>query len=188
MRFMTISLTCIIAAPKRTYGGRRCATNADCRLAYWQVNEVNIVVKCFNRFPITKLWVFWKFSLGIRNLLEHFTKIFTSFSCQSVSLQSAFVAHRVPAMIARHVKSAQRFRMNGDYGSNSPSPSHGVQIPHPWKTLIIKFPPPRDNKDVKCPGCAPGGGGGCWSFDLTDTLLSTNTGCPREWCRAGKRC
>ena len=159
MRFMTISLTCIIAAPKRTYGGRRCATNADCRLAYWQVNEVNIVVKCFNRFPITKLWVFWKFSLGIRNLLEHFTKIFTSFSCQSVSLQSAFVAHRVPAMIARHVKSAQRFRMNGDYGSNSPSPSHGVQIPHPWKTLIIKFPPPRDNKDVKCPGCAPGGGG-----------------------------
>ena len=25
----------------------RCATNADCRLADWQVNEVNIVVKCF---------------------------------------------------------------------------------------------------------------------------------------------
>ena len=34
---------------------RRCATNADCRLADWQVNEVNIVVKCSNRFPIPKL-------------------------------------------------------------------------------------------------------------------------------------
>ena len=32
-----------------------CATNADCRLPDWQVNEVNIVVKCFNRFPISKL-------------------------------------------------------------------------------------------------------------------------------------
>ena len=30
----------------------RCVTNADCRLADWQVNEVNIVVKCFNRLPI----------------------------------------------------------------------------------------------------------------------------------------
>ena len=27
------------------HAGRRCATNADCRLAYWQVNDVNIVVK-----------------------------------------------------------------------------------------------------------------------------------------------
>ena len=33
----------------------RCATNADFRLADWQVNEVNIVVKCSNRFPIPKL-------------------------------------------------------------------------------------------------------------------------------------
>ena len=33
----------------------RCATNADCRLADWQVNEVNIVVKYSNRFPISKL-------------------------------------------------------------------------------------------------------------------------------------
>ena len=28
------------------------------------------------------------------------------------------------------------------------------------KTLIIKFPPPRDGKGVKCPGYARGGGGG----------------------------
>ena len=33
----------------------RCSTNADCRLADWQVNEVKIVVKYSNRFPIPKL-------------------------------------------------------------------------------------------------------------------------------------
>ena len=32
-----------------------CATNADGRLTDWQVNKVDIVVKCFNRFPIPKL-------------------------------------------------------------------------------------------------------------------------------------
>ena len=32
-----------------------CVTNTDCTLADWQVNEVNIVVKCLNRFPIPKL-------------------------------------------------------------------------------------------------------------------------------------
>ena len=34
--------------------GTRCATNADCRLTDWQVNEVNIVVKCPIRFRIPK--------------------------------------------------------------------------------------------------------------------------------------
>ena len=67
----------------------RCATNADCRLADWQVNDqVNIVVICTNRFfiPETSL-------LGIWNLLGHFTTMFTPFTCQSESLQSVFVAH-----------------------------------------------------------------------------------------------
>ena len=32
-----------------------CATNAGCRLADWQVIEVNIIVKSSNRFPIPKL-------------------------------------------------------------------------------------------------------------------------------------
>ena len=36
----------------------------------------------------------------------------------------------------------------------------GIKFPTPWKTLIIKFPPPRDGKGVKCPGCARWGGGG----------------------------
>ena len=31
------------------------------------------------------------------------------------------------------------------------------RVPTPWKTLIIKFPPPRDGKGVKCPGYARGG-------------------------------
>ena len=35
----------------------------------------------------------------------------------------------------------------------------GIKFPTPWKTLIIKFPPPRDGKGVKCPGYARGGGG-----------------------------
>ena len=36
----------------------------------------------------------------------------------------------------------------------------GIKFPTPWKTLIIKFPPPRDGKGVKCPGYAPGMPGG----------------------------
>ena len=31
------------------------------------------------------------------------------------------------------------------------------KFPTPWKTLMIKFPPPRDGKGVKCPGYARGG-------------------------------
>ena len=46
----------------------------------------------------------------------------------------------------------------------------GIKFPTPWKTLMIKFPPPRDSKGVKCPGYARGGA--CWSFDLTDTLVN----------------
>ena len=30
----------------------------------------------------------------------------------------------------------------------------GIKFPTPWKTLIIKFPPPRHGKGVKCPGYA----------------------------------
>ena len=33
----------------------------------------------------------------------------------------------------------------------------GIKFPTPWKTLVIKFPPPRDGKSVKCPGYARGG-------------------------------
>ena len=67
-----------------------CTTNTDCRLSDWQVNGVNIVVKCPNRFHIPKRLV-----SGIKNLLVHITTMLTwSFTCQSASLQSAFVAHR----------------------------------------------------------------------------------------------
>ena len=37
--------------------------------------------------------------------------------------------------------------------------SMGIKFPTPWNTLIIKFPPPRDGKGVKCPGYARGGEG-----------------------------
>ena len=35
----------------------------------------------------------------------------------------------------------------------------GIKFPTPWKTLIIKFRPPRDGKGVKCPRYAQGGEG-----------------------------
>ena len=76
----------------------RCATNVDCILTDWQVNEVNIVVKCSNRFRIPKLDFLKTQSLGIGNLLRHFTTMFTLFTCKYASLQSAFVAQRLPRM------------------------------------------------------------------------------------------
>ena len=79
--------------------GTRCATNADCRLTDWQVNEVKIFVKCSNRFRIPKLNFQKTQSLVIGNLLKHFTTMFTSFTCQYASLQSAFVAHRLPPYV-----------------------------------------------------------------------------------------
>ena len=50
----------------------------------------------------------------------------------------------------------------------------GIKFPTPWNTLIIKFPPPRDGKSVKCPGYARGGGA-CWSFDLTGSNVGGKT-------------
>ena len=38
-----------VANKNQTTGTPQCATNADC-----QVNEENLVVECFNRFPIPK--------------------------------------------------------------------------------------------------------------------------------------
>ena len=50
-----------------------------------------------------------------------------------------------------------------------PTPWVVIECPAPGKTKFIKFPPSRTRKDVKCPGCVRRGGGGCFSFDLTDT-------------------
>ena len=53
----------------------------------------------------------------------------------------------------------------------------GIKFPTPWKTLIIKFPPPRDGKDVKCPGYAREGGMLKLRFDRYISLYtSTGTG------------
>ena len=57
---------------------------------------------------------------------------------------------------------ARDFTWNQGWSSNSPPPGR----------LMVKFPPPRDGKGVKCTGYARGGG--CWSFDLTDALLNCN--------------
>ena len=44
-----------------------------------------------------------------------------------------------------------------------PTPMSSDQMPAPGKTKLIKLPPSRAGKDVKCPG-------GCLSFDLTGTF------------------
>ena len=49
----------------------------------------------------------------------------------------------------------------------------GIKFPTPWKTLIIKFPPPRDVKGVKCPGYARGGGMLKLRFDRYITQLES---------------
>ena len=41
------------------------------------------------------------------------------------------------------------------------------QMPAPEKIKLIKFPPPGQEKTSNARGMP--GGGGCWSFDLTDT-------------------
>ena len=67
----------------------RCATNADCRLADWPVNEVNIVLKCSNRFPIPKTRL--RDGDGeSTDLLEHFSSLFTSlpYTRQSASCRT----------------------------------------------------------------------------------------------------
>ena len=54
------------------------------------------------------------------------------------------------------------------------------KFPTPWKTLIIKFPPPRDGKSVKCPGYARGGGGGMLKLRF-DRYISSSKKIKR-WC------
>ena len=65
------------------------------QLADWPVygNEVNNELKCSNR-SVDSPSPSRSLVLGIGNLLEHFKTMFTSFTGQSASLQSAFVAHR----------------------------------------------------------------------------------------------
>ena len=58
------------------------------------------------------------------------------------------------------MESAQRFHMKSRVRFKFPTLWMGIKFPNPWKTLIIKFPPPQDSKGVKCSGYAQGGGGG----------------------------
>ena len=45
------------------------------------------------------------------------------------------------------------------------------QMPAPGKIKLSKFPPPGQEKTSNARGMP---GGGCWSFDLTDTLQIAN--------------
>ena len=49
----------------------------------------------------------------------------------------------------------------------------GIKFPTLWKTLVIKFPPPRDGKGAcQMPGVCPGG---CWSFDFDESLSTSSS-------------
>ena len=52
----------------------------------------------------------------------------------------------------------------------------GIKFPAPWKTLIIKFPPPQDGRGVKWPGYARGGGGHveAWIWPIHYERMSLN--------------
>ena len=103
----------------------------------------------FNRFPITK-------RLSLLKVQFRDAKSFLPASMQACSLRSSHTAS--PAMIARHVQRAQRFHMKSRLLFKFPTAfAWRSNSPPPWKTLIIKFPPPRDNKGVKFPGYARGG-------------------------------
>ena len=74
-------------------------------------------------------------------------------------------SNTMSAMIACHKQSARRFHMKSRLR---------FKFPTPWKTLIIKFPPPRGGQRCQIPRVWLGGVGGYWSFDLTDTMWSSD--------------
>ena len=57
--------------------------------------------------------------------------------------------------------------------SKSPPLKHGDQIPHPLEDSGNQIPSSPGWQKCQMAGVCPrgGGGGACWSFDLTDTLL-----------------
>ena len=64
---------------------------------------------------------------------------------------------------------AKDFTWNRGCSSNSPFLNHGDQIPHPLEDSDNQIPSSPGRQRCQMPGVCPGGGGACWSFDLTDT-------------------
>ena len=62
--------------------------------------------------------------------------------------------------------------MSRGCSSHSPPLTHGDQIPHPMKDSDNQIPSSPERQRCQIFGVCPSGGGGCWSFDLTDTLDS----------------
>ena len=73
-------------------------------------------------------------------------------------------------MIACH---ARDFTWNQGCSSNSPPLTHWDQIPYPLEDSDDQIPSSPGRQRCQMPGVCPGGGG-CWSFYLTDTLLNCN--------------
>ena len=83
-------------------------------------------------------------------------------------------------MTVRHTRD---FTWNRGCSSKFPPLTHGDQIPHPLEDSDNQIPSSPGWQRFQMPGVCPGAGGGCWSFDLTDTLVR---GKLNLWKKAGK--
>lgn len=77
--------------------------------------------------------------------------------------------NRSKARLPTSLKAQRHVTLNRGYGSNSPPPMHGYQIPHPLEDSDNKMPSSPWRQWCQVPGVCPGEG--CWSFELIDTLL-----------------
>ena len=128
---MTISLTWIIAHLIHAAG----QSNIDLCWAFYCCIESLVIGHCKHNF--------YTFMYSKPSLFKPFPRNQLATKAQSFPRKSPQhrVPHDSPPRKRFHMKSWVQFK-----------------FPTSWKTLIIKFPPPRDGKGVKCPGFARGGG------------------------------
>ena len=112
---------------------------------HYKHNLIHSYIQSLN--PILKILKFKYLQIRHKPCNQLATKA-QSFPRKSSNTASPMIAHL-----------ARDSTWNRGRSSNSPPLTHGDQIPHPLKTLIIKFPPPRDGKGAKCLGYAWWGGG-----------------------------
>ena len=118
-------------------------SNIDLCWAFYCCIESLVIGHCKHNF--------YTFMYSKPSLFKPFPRIQLATKAQYFPRKSPNTAS---PMIARH---GRDFTWNRGCSSNSPAQRIEIKFPTPWKTLIIKFPPPRDGKGVKCPGFARGG-------------------------------
>ena len=124
---------------------------------------------------IALCWVFYCCIHNFYTFMYSKPSLFKYFPRNQLATKAQFFPRKSPntasPMIARH---ARDFTWNRGCSPNSPPPTHGDQIPHPLEDSDNQIPSSPGRQRFQMPAVCPGGGGACWSFDLTDTL----TNCP----------